>query len=218
MGTGARQTLAVLAVMAFVLGFGNFFWLIGESARLGGDALNGYQRDAQCFVGSHGSYRQVDCGVWEANRIHGLSVFVTHPLAMLGMAYLLFGVVFPAVVGRQGRGQAAEREMLLRASGPELASGKPGGRIGILNMSGGLLDARVFPGGLLLKPVFMPPLAILKTEITDLRVSKALLGGQYVEITYASPGMTSPTLLYTSPTSDLARAIELMAGRPLSLG
>jgi hypothetical protein len=79
-------------------------------------------------------------------------------------------------------------------------------------MSRGLLAVQVFPGGILLKPRFMRSAAILKSEITGLGVKLALLGGRYVEVTPTSSVVNSPLVLYVSPESDIARAIEQITG------
>jgi hypothetical protein len=145
-----------------------------------------------------------------------IPLWISHPLLLLGMAYLLFQFVFPAAMGPQNATGIMEREQALLASGPQLAAANPGGRIGNLNMSRGLLAVRVFPGGILLKPIFMKPAVILKSEITSFRVKKTLLGGRYVELTYASSAINSPLILYASPESEIARAIEQIAGMPLA--
>jgi hypothetical protein len=145
-----------------------------------------------------------------------IPLWITHPLTLLGMAYLLFQFVFPAALRRQSATEAVEREQALRASGPQLAAANPGGQIGNLNMSRGLLAVRVYPGGILLKPIFMKPAAILKLEITSFHVKKTLWGGRYVELTYTSSAINSPLILYASPESDIARAIEQIAGMPLA--
>jgi hypothetical protein len=83
-------------------------------------------------------------------------------------------------------------------------------------MSRGLLAVQVFPGGILLKPRFMRSAVILKSEITGLGVKQALLGGRYVEVTPTSSGVNSPLVLYVSPESDIARAIEQITGMRLA--
>ncbi len=83
-------------------------------------------------------------------------------------------------------------------------------------MSWPLLAVQVFPGGILLKPTFMRSAVILKSEITGLRIKKVLLGSRYVEVTYTSSGVYSPLVLYVSPESDVARALELITGMRLA--
>jgi hypothetical protein len=80
--------LPALALIAIAIGFVNFWWFFAETAALGGDALNGYTSDGHYYVVSHGTYTEVNRGAWEWNRVHAASLFVTHPAAMAGMAYV----------------------------------------------------------------------------------------------------------------------------------
>jgi hypothetical protein len=181
-----HRILPLLAVVAIVIGFANFGW----------------------FVGSTTGPR--------ANPENPIPIWITHPLTMLSMAYLLFRFIFPALMGRQNATDAAAREQVLRASGPMLAAGRPRGRIGSVNMSRGLLTVQVFPDGILLNPIFMRSAAILRSEIIGIRVNGTLLGGHYIEVSYTSPAIHSPLLLYASPESDLVRAIEQITGLRLA--
>lgn len=95
MAARVRRALPYLALIAVVVGFVNFFWLLAESAALGGDALNGYASQGHYFVNSHGSYTEVSEASWTWSRVHSVSVFITHPLAMAGMFYLLVRFVVP---------------------------------------------------------------------------------------------------------------------------
>ena len=97
-----RKLLPLLALVVAVTCFGNFLWFMSESSRLGGDAGSGYVRDGRYFVGSHGSYSEVTQQQYEWSQVHAQSIWVTHPLGMLAMAYLLFGFVFPAMTGASG--------------------------------------------------------------------------------------------------------------------
>ena len=55
-----KAVLPYVALVVMLIGASNFFWFFTESAALGGDALNGSQRDGQYFVGAHGAYSEVD--------------------------------------------------------------------------------------------------------------------------------------------------------------
>ena len=83
------RLLPTLALVAVVVGFGNFVWFLAESTQLGGDALNGYSRDGHYFVSSHGMYTEVGRDAWAWSRAHAISVFVTHPAAILGVAFFV---------------------------------------------------------------------------------------------------------------------------------
>ena len=71
-----------------VLVFGalvNFMAFFVISMSLGGDALNGrIDEDGDHLVSNHGRLTKVEPWVWRFSRAHALSVFVTHPLGMLG--------------------------------------------------------------------------------------------------------------------------------------
>jgi hypothetical protein len=205
------KALPYLALIAVVIGAVNFFWVVAESMALGGDALNGYQRDGHYFVGSHGSYTEVGRTAWEWSRVHTASLAITHPLAMVGMAYVLFRFVFPSLIGGQtDSGSASVRVRLVRDSGATIAAGRCAGQIGQMRFSGPLLSVAVFPAGLLIKPLFMRSFVILSEEIRQFAPIRGLFG-QRLEIDHAGLGATSPLILYISRKSPLAGAI---AGLP----
>jgi len=206
---GLKRVLPYLAVVLLVLAGVNFLWFWTESAVLGGDALNGYRQDAHYFIGSHGSYREVEPAVWEWSRIHGISVFVTHPLGLLGGAILLFGYVFPSFMGPRpdpGRVRSVVQ------SGPKIAAVRTGGRLGMVNMTFPLLHVSVHPGGVVLRPLLMDPRAILASEIGDIAFRRMFLA-QALEIYNDSPDVPSPVLLYLPKNARVARALmELRTG------
>jgi hypothetical protein len=61
----------------------NFFAFWYGALILGGDAGNGKEDGGRFFVGMHGKYTEVTEGVYRYSRFHGLSLWVTHPLAMV---------------------------------------------------------------------------------------------------------------------------------------
>jgi hypothetical protein len=61
----------------------NFAALCVLSLALGGDALNGTVRNGHYYLGSHGRYTEVSKGVFEFSRVQAMSVFITHPMAMI---------------------------------------------------------------------------------------------------------------------------------------
>jgi hypothetical protein len=82
--------MVVLASVLIVVGVVNFVTLLLEAQALGGDGLNGYQRQGHYFVVEHGHETEVTEQAWRHSRWHAISVFVTHPLAMGGMLLLGF--------------------------------------------------------------------------------------------------------------------------------
>ena len=66
----------------------NFFVFMLVSMALGGDAGNGKVAHGHYFVGNHGRYDEVSKPVFTYSLVHGLSLFVTHPL---GAVFLFLG-------------------------------------------------------------------------------------------------------------------------------
>ena len=63
----------------------NFMAFFVLSMSLGGDALNGrIDEGGDHLVSNHGRLTKVEPWVWHFNRAHAISVFITHPLGMLG--------------------------------------------------------------------------------------------------------------------------------------
>jgi hypothetical protein len=66
----------------------NFFLYFIVAVSIGGDAVNGKTEGGKFYLGEHGRFTEVSQSVFEYSRYHTYSVWMTHPLAMLG-AYLL---------------------------------------------------------------------------------------------------------------------------------
>jgi hypothetical protein len=67
----------------FFLGIGNFAVFFVLALHLGGDAINGGVIDGRYFLSNHGHLTEVTQDVFTYSKWHALSLFVTHPLAML---------------------------------------------------------------------------------------------------------------------------------------
>jgi hypothetical protein len=207
-----KPVLPCLALAVVAIAAVNFLWFMAETQRLGGDALNGYEENGQYFVAEHSIYRQVSREEWERNRIHAISIFVTHALAMVSMLYLLSQFIFPAFMGKLGGEQAQERVDAVRASGPEIASIKCGGQVGSAHFSKPLLNVSVYPEGILIRPMFMATIAILTSEIQSVEIRKSLLSSRSIQIHNSSRDTNSPLILWVSPDSDVGRAIGNITG------
>jgi hypothetical protein len=202
-----RSALPYLAVAAAVIGFVNFFWFFAESASLGGDAVNGYQLGGHYFVGSHGTYTEVSRSAWEWSQLHATSLVVTHPLAMLGMAVLLFGFVFPRALAGAGGTDPAGRTSFVLRSGPEITSTRCAGAIGAVQFSGPLLHVSVYPSGILVKPMFMRRAAILATEIRAVTYERRFLT-KMLEVDHSGIDSMPPLRLNVGERSAIATAIK----------
>lgn len=211
-----RAALPYLALVAIAVGFINFFWSVGESTTIG-DAMNGYQQDGHYFVRLRGGYTEVNRATWEWSRVHGVSVLITHPLAMAGMGYMLFRFGFPMFMGGKSEGAVTmARVAQIRASGPTIATARCAGRIGDVNISGPLLGVSVMPAGIVIKPIFMPPRAIDASEISRITPKSGIFGTR-LEIEHSGTDFGSPLVLYVSAKSPLGRAIRSLAS-PASEG
>jgi hypothetical protein len=209
--TRIKKAVPYLALIAVLVGFVNFIWFFAESAAFGGDGLNGYARDGHYFLGSHGSYTEVSQALWTWSRIHGVSVFITHPLAIAGMAFLLTRFIFPSMmVGRTTQAGTDDRAARIRSSGPLITSSRTAGQVGAIRFSGPLLNVSVYPGGLVIKPVFMNAHAIPASEIQSVEPRRGVFGRR-VEISHAGVDSASPFVLFGSGDSALVKAIEHVA-------
>jgi hypothetical protein len=66
-----------------VVAIANFVSFVVVASLLGGDALNGHMADGHYYLRSHGTDLEVGAGVWTYSRWHAISLFVTHPVAMV---------------------------------------------------------------------------------------------------------------------------------------
>lgn len=79
------MTMKINTVYKIILIFAcvNFavFWFIAFD--LGGDAFNGKYEDGHYYLADHGRITEVSKQIWWYSRVHAISVFFTHPLALL---------------------------------------------------------------------------------------------------------------------------------------
>ena len=61
----------------------NFFSFLVACLLLGGDALNGHVEAGRYFLSNHGKLTEVTSEIFRYSQLHGASLFITHPLAML---------------------------------------------------------------------------------------------------------------------------------------
>lgn len=72
----------LLRVTAWIAAI-NFLAFFFGCMVLGGDALNGYERDGRYFVMSHGHYTEVSWPLFIYSKVHGWSMWVTHSSVFL---------------------------------------------------------------------------------------------------------------------------------------
>jgi hypothetical protein len=66
-----------------IAGILNFFAFWFAAVYLGGDAISGRAANGHYFLSNHGHVHEVTRGVFTYSKWHTLSVFVTHPLAIV---------------------------------------------------------------------------------------------------------------------------------------
>jgi hypothetical protein len=72
-----------VAYTVFIVAIVNFFAFVLVAIEIGGDALNGHEAGGHYFLSNHGTLTEVRRSIFEYSKWHAISVFVTHPLAML---------------------------------------------------------------------------------------------------------------------------------------
>lgn len=64
------------------IAFANFLLFMIMNIIVGGDALNGFEKDGEYFVSDQGKYTQVDIFTWYLSRTLGLGALVFIPVAI----------------------------------------------------------------------------------------------------------------------------------------
>ncbi len=73
----------LLYQLVFCLGLANFFSFFVVAVYLGGDALNGKMEGGHFYLMSHGRFTEVDESVFTYSKWHAISVWITHPCALI---------------------------------------------------------------------------------------------------------------------------------------
>jgi hypothetical protein len=77
------KTMQKITNAIFFLAIVNWVVFVVIALSIGGDALNGKIEAGHYYLREHGRYTEVSAAVFQYSRIHALSLFVTHPLAMV---------------------------------------------------------------------------------------------------------------------------------------
>ncbi len=73
-----------LAETLFKIGILNFLVFVVLALAIGGDALNGHEANGHYYLANHGELTEVCQFVFIYSQVHAMSLFITHPLAMIG--------------------------------------------------------------------------------------------------------------------------------------
>jgi hypothetical protein len=208
-----RRWLTALAFAAVVIGFLNFIWFFSESSTIG-DANRGYTRVGRYFLVHAGRATEVSREAYEWSTIHGASIFVTHPLAMVGGAYLLFTIWFPSMVGAGRNPDDRLRVDRIRGSGDVLAGARTGGRLGELRLTRPLIGVEVRPGGVILSPFGMEPIGIEADSILGVVREQSKLTGSGMAISHHQAGAPRVRLLLDEGDPVVSALRSIATGQP----
>ena len=229
-----RAVLPYLAFVVVAIGFLNFLWFMSETLPLNLIPSDGRVVDGHYLLWSktHGGYVEVSRPFWEWVRFHEPTVFLSWPLVILAMGFVVLTHLSGLAAGGAGSEASAERVLQVRDSGPLLASTRTAGLIGTAWFSRGLLRIDAYPDGLVVKPLLMAERAILAGEIVAVKPDgglsaesaperRPILGvgmsqvapgyrpkGPSLEIVHAGVGMASPLVLAGSGNWGIAQAIR----------
>jgi len=235
LGIWLRKAAPFLAFAVLALGVLNFLWFMSETAPLQLIPSNGRVIDGQYYLWSktHGGFVVVGASFWHWVRFHEPTVFLSWPLVMVAGGSLVFARL-SARIGGQGEVESVRRIQLVRDSGPLLASVRSAGVIGRVWFSRPLLRVETYPGGIVIKPVFMKERAVLASEVRAVESGGGLspgagsggpvLGvavselssayrpkGPFVTIDHDGVGMASPIVIVGSGNWQLAQALAQVA-------
>jgi hypothetical protein len=202
-----KTIFIILSLLAVIAAFISFFAFLGDSARLHGDALNGYISSGRYYVSSHGVDTEVSEAAWRHNRELGQWMQIVFPLGFLGMGYLVLGIVLPYFMfpsNPQDR-DASVQEVL--STGQELVSlHGVGGQVGAVHMRGPFITATLYPGGFVVKTGWRP-FAVKANEIRTVVIHRGFMK-RGVEIKHRSKLASSPIFLACDP--DNAFVVKLV--------
>ena len=124
----------------------------------------------------------------------------------MGFVYLLFAQIFPRAIYRAPHGQLVATEQAITQSGHPLISISCVGKVGPIGFSGLTLRATIFPGGIVIKPPFLPSFAVAAHEINAAEF-KRQRGDLALEIDHTSPQVASPIRLRCGERSPFVTAL-----------
>jgi hypothetical protein len=109
-------------------------------------------------------------------------VFLFVSVFVVGLLLLIFRVMLPMQIYRSSAQERKRDLEQLLATGSPLAHIRCGGALGRQPFSGPTISVSVYPGGIAIKPIFMPPAAIFNHEITRIRPWTLILTeGMYID-------------------------------------
>jgi hypothetical protein len=201
-----RRLLPWVALVVVAIGFLNFLWFFSESSTIG-DAQRGYIRDGHYYLVHGGVATEVTRAAWDWSNLHGASLFLTHPLALAAMAFLVFTVALPSMIGTKDAAGTAQRVDRIRASGSVQASERTGGRIGEVRATKPLVRVDVHAGGVIIKLIGAAPIGLEAANVTDVVAGRSL-GTATVRIVHREVDTPADIRLYLKESSLVTAALR----------
>ena len=200
--------LLVVAVSAFALG--DFFvnWMIDICC--GGQATEGYVAGDQWYLGGHGIFMGVSAPIWILSDFSAGTLEVAWLAMAIGIVSLMLVEYRRGISGRLSRDAAAARVAAVTASGHERASRRDTGAVGGVWFAPGLVRITAYPGGVVLKPFFGRPRAILASEVAGLEIG-VTAGQPRLELHHAAVDLRSPLTVVEHADAPLGAALVALA-------
>jgi hypothetical protein len=78
-----KKKIQDICRVVFTVAIINFAVFFVIAIIIGGDALNGHETAGHYYLANHGALTEVSYFVFIYSKIHAISLFITHPLAMI---------------------------------------------------------------------------------------------------------------------------------------
>jgi hypothetical protein len=206
-----RGVVPYLAFAAIVIGFANFGWFMVETAPMNLIPQDGFVTDGHYWLWSKtaGGYVEVSQSFYTWIRLQGLTLVVTHPMAMAGMLLLLIRSAFPARSDHREAPRSEDRAGALKSRGAPLAAMRTGATIGETHIGLPIVRVEAYPTGIVIRPAFMAPRVVLASEMVDVRYEKSWKQRGLV-IRHTGTELASPVALGVDERDPIVAAIGYM--------
>lgn len=142
--------------------------------------------------------------------LQAVSIWITHPIMLASMAYLLIRFIFPALTRQASKATLAKSVEAVRGSGAPLARVCCTVGVGGVNHTGILNRATVYEGGIVIKVGFLTPFAVAASEIVAIR-PKRVWGVKTIEVEHKSAIIASPLRFHCSERHPFVVALRTIA-------
>jgi hypothetical protein len=92
MNEPTKRKLHQVCRIIYKAGIINFIFFFVIALIIGGDAISGHQETGHYYLANHGKLTEVSYFIFMYSKIHTVSLFISHPLALIaGVIYLFTG-------------------------------------------------------------------------------------------------------------------------------